>query len=72
MRTPPIGPVKEFSKTALLLKPVGRRTQIYPLVLYRPPKALDEDVVVTTTTPIHADLDAMIQQQPRERLDGEL
>jgi hypothetical protein len=72
MRTTPIVPVKEFSKTALLLKPVSRRAQVYPLVLHRPPQALDEYIVVATTASIHADLDAMIQQHPRERLAGEL
>jgi transposase len=54
------------------LESIGRRAQIDPLVLHRPPQALDEDVVVATTAPIHADLDPMIQQHPRERLTGEL
>jgi hypothetical protein len=72
MRAPLIVPVEEFSKTALLLKPIGRRAQVYPFVLHRPPKALDEDIVVAASTPIHADLDPMIQQHPREFFAREL
>src|SRR5271165_7104955 len=72
MRTPPIVPVEEFNETALLLKPVGRRAQIDPLVLHRPPKPLDEDIVMAASAAIHADLDPMIQQHTRERLAGEL
>src|SRR5690349_20642237 len=72
MRTSPVVPVEERSQTALLLKPVGRRTQVDPFVLHGPPKPLDEDVVVAASTPVHADLDAMIQQHPGERFAGEL
>ena len=64
--------VEERGETALLLESIGRRAQIDPLMLHRPPQALDEDVVVATTAPIHADLDAMIQQHLRERFTGEL
>jgi hypothetical protein len=55
-----------------LLKPVDGRAQVDPLVLHCPPETLDEDIVVTTTASIHADLDPMIQQHPGERLAGEL
>ena len=72
MRTPPVVPVEEFSETALLLKPVGRRTQVDPFVLHGPPKPFDKDVVVAASAPIHADLYPMIQQYPREHLAGEL
>ena len=72
MRTLSVIPVKELGKTALLLKPIGRRAQVDPLVLRRPPQALDKDVVVATTASIHADLDPMIQQHLGERLAGEL
>ena len=68
----PVVPVEERGETALLLESIGRRSQIDPLVLHRPPQALNEDVVVATTAPIHADLDAMIQQHPGERFTGEL
>jgi len=72
MRATSVVPVEERGETALLLESIGRRAQIDPLVLHRPPQALDEDVVVATTAPIHADLDAMIQQHPGERFTGEL
>jgi hypothetical protein len=42
------------------------RAQVDPLVLHRPPQTLDEYVVVATTASIHADLDPLIQQHPRE------
>jgi hypothetical protein len=72
VRAASVVPVKEFDQTALLLKPVGRRAQIDPLVLHRPPQALDKDVVVATTASIHADLDPMIQQHAREFFAREL
>jgi len=72
MRATLVVPVEERGETALLLESIGRRAQIDPLVLHRPPQALNEDVVVATTAPIHADLDAMIQQHPGERFTGEL
>ena len=72
MRATSVVPVEERGETALLLESIGRRAQIDPLVLHRPPQALNEDVVVATTAPIHADLDAMIQQHPGERFTGEL
>src|ERR1700760_1617000 len=72
MRTPQVVPGKEFSEAALLLQSIGRRTQVYPLVLHRPPQALHEYVVVATTAPIHADLDAMVQQHPGEFFAREL
>ena len=68
----PVLPVEEFDQAAVLLKPVGCRAQVDPLVLHRPPQALDEDVVVATTTSIHADLDPMIEQHPREFFAREL
>ena len=72
MRTPPIIPAEEFGKAALLFDAVGRRTQIDPFVLDGPPQALDEDVIVATPAPVHADLDPVIPQHLRERVAGEL
>jgi hypothetical protein len=72
MRARSVVPVEERGETPLLLESIGRRAQTDPLVLHRPAQTLDKDVVVATTAPIHADLDAMIQQHPGERLTGEL
>src|SRR5438132_500818 len=72
MRTPPIIPAEEFGKAALLFDAVGRRTQIDPFVLHGPPQALDEDVIVATPAPVHADLDPVIPQRLRELVAGEL
>src|SRR6266704_1991699 len=72
MRTSPIIPVEEFGEAALLFDTVGRRTQIDPFVLHGPPQALDEDVIVATPAPVHADLDPVIPQRLRELVAGEL
>ena len=46
--------------------------QIHLLVLYTPPEPFDEDVVPPAAGAVHADLDAMVFQQPREFLAREL
>src|SRR5436309_357118 len=62
MRTPQIIPVEEFGKAALLFDTVGCWAQVDPFVLYGPPQALHEDVVVAAPASIHADLDPVIPQ----------
>ena len=46
--------------------------QVNFLVLQAPPEPLHEDVVHEAALPILNDLDAVLFQQPRERLAGEL
>ena len=46
--------------------------QVDLLVLHRPPKPLDEDVVERPAAAVHADLHAGRPQQARERVAGEL
>ena len=72
VRAASVVPVEEFDQAALLLKPIGCRVQVNPLVLHRPPQPLDEDVIMATTASVHADLDPMIQQHPGEFLAREL
>src|SRR5665213_4342207 len=72
MRAPPVIPVEKFGKAALLLDAVGCRAQIDPFVLHGPPQALDENIIVAATAPVHADRDAVIPQHRRELLAGEL
>ena len=72
MRTAQIIPVEEFAKAALLFDAVGRWAQIDPFVLHGPPQALDEDVVVATPAPVHADRDPVIPQRLGELTAGEL
>ena len=55
MRMSQIIPVKELGKAALLFDAVGRRVQVDPFVLHRPPQALDKDVVVAASASVHAD-----------------
>jgi hypothetical protein len=46
--------------------------QIDFFIFYRPPQALDENVVTPGTAAIHADRDAVLNQQPGEGGTGEL
>ena len=46
--------------------------QIDILVLHRTPQPLDEDVIKCPASTIHADLDLMSLEHPRERFAGEL
>jgi len=46
--------------------------QIHLLVLHTPPQPFDEHVVPPAAGAVHADLDAMVFQQPRELLAREL
>src|SRR5256714_14460352 len=72
MRTPQIIPVEELSKAALLFDAVGRWAQVDPFVLYGPPQALDEDVVVAAPASIHADRNPVIPQNLGKLVAGEL
>jgi len=60
MRTPAVVPIKALGQAALLFNPVVTRAQVHPFVLDRPPQPLNKDIVVTSSTPIHADLDAVV------------
>ena len=46
--------------------------QIHFFVLNRPPKSFDEQVIIITPLPIHADSDSMFFQETGEGLAGEL
>jgi len=46
--------------------------QVDPFVLYCPPQALDENVVVAAPASVHADLDPVIPQHLGELITGEL
>jgi len=46
--------------------------QIDLFVLERTPQPLDEDVVNAAAFPVHADLDASVEQGPREVVSSEL
>ena len=46
--------------------------QIHLLVLHTPPQPFDKHVVPPAAGAVHADLDAMVFQQSRELLAGEL
>jgi len=52
-------PVEALDKAFLLPAAVGRRAQIDPFVLDRPPQPLHEDVVVTLPMAVHADPDGV-------------
>jgi hypothetical protein len=47
-------------------------SEVHILVLHRSPQALDEDVVQCAPTTIHTDRDAMLLEQARKAITGEL
>ena len=64
---------RQIALHALVCSPDGVvGVQIHLLVFDAFPESLDEHVVPPTPFPVHADLDAVVGQQPRERLAGKL
>ena len=51
---------------------VGKGSEVEIVVLERPPQPLDEDVVLNAPATVHADGDAVVLEQVREDLAGEL
>ena len=72
MWSPSVVPVKEFDQAPLLFDTIRRRSKIDPLVLHRPPQALNKDIVVVAPAAIHADLDLVLLEDGGEFLRGEL
>jgi hypothetical protein len=52
--------------------PIFKRLQVNQFVLDRSPQPLNEDVVMTTSSPIHANLYTNRFETLRERFRGEL
>ena len=57
---------------SVLFNPVVTAAQVHPFVLDLPPQPLNKDVVVTSSTPIHADLDVVVLEYLVEFGAGEL
>src|SRR6516165_1067935 len=62
---------KILSQTISRFQHVQIVLQINLFVLYRPPQAFEENVVGRSPSPVHADVDALSLQPPRELLAGE-
>ena len=72
MRPTTVVPLEALGQAFVLCNAVIAGAQIDPFVFHRPPQSLDEDVVMTTSASVHADLDTMRLQHIREFRAGEL